>query len=156
MPFEIIYGDITQIKVDAIVNAANERLLQGGGVCGAIFAAAGPQELQAECARIGFCETGSAVITHGFALPSKYIIHSVGPVWMGGGQAEESLLYSCYKSALELALERKLNSIAFPLISSGIYGYPPEKALETARAAINDFLLNHSMDVYLVLYDRHK
>lgn len=155
MSFEIIHGDITKMKVDAIVNAANNRLLAGGGVCGAIFSAAGVRDLQQECERIGFCPTGGAVITGGFALPAKYIIHTVGPVWQGGGEGEEKLLYSCYKSSLELASQKGLSSVAFPLISSGIFGYPPEKALDVAKTAINDFLqCEDSIDVYIVLYGK--
>lgn len=152
MPLEVIHGDITQIKAEAIVNAANERLLQGGGVCGAIFAAAGASELREACSRIGFCPTGSAVITDGFRLPAKYIIHTVGSVWQGGGHGEEALLLSCYKSSLSLAYEKGLRSIAFPLISAGIFGYPPDKALEAAKAAVSDFLKEHDMDVFIVLY----
>lgn len=154
MPFEIVRGDITKMKVDAIVNAANNRLLRGGGVCGAIFAAAGARELQDECAKIGFCPTGGAVITDGFGLPARYVIHTVGPVWQGGGEGEERLLSSCYKSSLELARGKRLSSIAFPLISSRIFGYPAEKALGVARTAITDFLRGgDDMGVYLVIYD---
>lgn len=154
MPLEIIRNDITKMKTDAIVNAANSKLKQGGGVCGAIFAAAGADKLQAECDRIGYCDVGKAVITGSFALPSKYIIHTVGPVWKGGDQQEEKLLTSSYTSALMLAKENGCSSIAFPLISSGIYGYPKDKALQVAISAIGTFLLQNDMAVYLVVFDK--
>ncbi len=154
MPFKIVRNDITKLRVDAIVNAANERLLMGGGVCGAIFAAAGAEMLAKACAKIGRCETGSAVITPGFALPAKYIIHAVGPVWRGGNEGETASLAACYDSALALALQYKLESVAFPLISSGIYGFPKDIALSVATAQIDSFLRKHEMDVYLVVYDR--
>lgn len=154
MPLEIIRNDVTKMKTDAIVNAANSKLKQGGGVCGAIFAAAGADKLQAECDRIGHCDVGNAVITGGFALPSKYIIHTVGPVWQGGDHQEEKLLTSSYTSALMLAKENGCSSIAFPLISSGIYGYPKDKALQVAISAIGTFLLQNDMTVYLVVFDK--
>jgi O-acetyl-ADP-ribose deacetylase (regulator of RNase III) len=154
MPFEIVRNDITRMNTDAVVNAANSRLQQGGGVCGAIFAAAGAAELQAECNCIGFCDVGSAVITGGYALKARYIIHAVGPVWQGGGHHEEALLKSCYRSALDLALSHDCASVAFPLISSGIFGYPKDKALQTAISAISEFLLSNDMTVYLVVYDK--
>jgi len=154
MPFEIIRNDITKMQVDAVVNAANSRLKQGGGVCGAIFDAAGADKLQAECDRIGYCAVGGAVMTGGYALPAKHIIHTVGPVWQGGGHREEELLFSCYTNTLHLALEHGLTSIAFPLISSGIYGYPKEEALRVAVSAIESFLQKHDMAVYLVLFDQ--
>ena len=153
MPFEILHTDITKLQVDAIVNAANSRLRQGGGVCGAIFSAAGAEKLQAECDRIGYCDVGSAVLTHGYELPARYIIHAVGPVWQGGGHNEENLLVSCYTTALRIAWEHGLKSLAFPLISSGIYGYPKERALSAASSAIEKFVFEHDMTVYLVLYD---
>ena len=131
--------DITQLDTDAIVNAANEGLREGGGVCGAIFGAAGSWELQEACAAIGYCKTGSAVITPGFRLKAKYIIHAVGPVWRGGANGEAELLYSAYTNSLRLALENNCASIGFPLISSGIFGYPLEQAWETALSACGDF-----------------
>lgn len=154
MPLEIVRNDITKMKTDAIVNAANSRLKQGGGVCGAIFAAAGAQELQTECDSIGNCDVGSAVITGGYALPAKNIIHTVGPVWQGGDKDEEKLLISCYTNALLLAKEHRCSSVAFPLISSGIFGYPKDKALQTAIFAIGAFLLENDMTVYLVVFDK--
>ncbi len=154
MPLVIIRDDITRLQVDAIVNAANSRLKQGGGVCGAIFRAAGEDKLQAACDTIGFCSTGDAVITEGFSLPARYIIHAVGPVWQGGGHHEEALLRSCYTKALQLALENDFQSAAFPLISSGVYGYPKDQALSVAMSAIGDFLLQHDLMVYLVVYDK--
>ncbi|MGE4484836.1 MAG: macro domain-containing protein [Oscillospiraceae bacterium] len=153
MPLEIVRNDITKMKVDAIVNAANSSLKQGGGVCGAIFCAAGAKKLQAECGLIGHCDTGAAVMTGGYALPAKHIIHTVGPVWQNGSHNEEKLLTDCYLSSLRLACEANLNSIAFPLISSGIFGYPKDKAIQPAVSAIGAFLLDHDMAVYLVFYD---
>ncbi len=154
MPLQIVRNDITRMEADAIVNAANRSLQMGGGVCGAIFAAAGASELQAECDRIGGCETGDAVITGGGRLPARHIIHAVGPVWQGGGHGEEAQLRSCYRSALELAARHRLKSVAFPLISSGIYGYPKDQALRVAVSAIEDFLAGHEMQVSLVVFDR--
>ncbi len=154
MPLEIVRNDITKMKTDAIVNAANSRLRQGGGVCGAIFAAAGAQKLQAECDIIGHCDVGAAVITGGYALPAKYIIHAVGPVWQGGDKHEERLLISCYTNALLLAKERGCSSVAFPLISTGAFGYPKDKALQAAIFAIGAFLLENDMAVYLVVFDK--
>ena len=130
---------ITDLDTDAIVNAANEGLWAGGGVCGAIFDAAGHSKLQAACNAIGHCDTGSAVITPGFDLKAKYIIHAVGPVWQGGDHGEPQLLYGAYYRSLELAVENGCHSIGFPLISSGIFGYPKDKAWRKAIQACNDF-----------------
>lgn len=154
MPFKIVRHDITKMEVDAIVNAANSKLQRGGGVCGAIFEAAGPEDLQAACDAIGHCETGSAVLTPGFKAPAKWVIHTVGPVWQGGGHNEAALLRSCYEASLNLALKQGLASVAFPLISSGIYGYPKEAAFQIAVAAITAFLTEHEMEVYLVVFDK--
>lgn len=152
MPFEVIYGDITRVNADAIVNAANTHLLPGGGVCGAIFDAAGYEPLSRACAAIGGCPTGSAVITPGFKLPAKYIVHAVGPIWYGGDRGEEAALRGCYRTALELARDNGCSSIAFPLISAGIYGYPKEEARRVAEETIREFLAEHDMTVYLVLF----
>lgn len=153
MAFEIISGDITKIKADAVVNAANTGLRAGGGVCGAIFAAAGAAELQRACDEIGGCKTGQAVITPGFKLDARYIIHTAGPVWRGGGSGEEGLLRDCYLNSLKLAKENGCRSVAFPLISAGIYGYPREEALRIAEESIKEFLReNGDMKVSLVLF----
>ncbi|MDR0652443.1 MAG: macro domain-containing protein, partial [Synergistaceae bacterium] len=130
MPFEIVREDITKMKADAIVNAANTELRMGGGVCGAIFAAAGAAELQKACDKLAPVVTGEAVITPGFGLPAKFIIHTPGPVWQGGTSGEEGLLRSCYINSLRVAEENGCESVAFPLISSGIYGYPKKDALK--------------------------
>lgn len=153
MPFLLVQGDITLFKVDAIVNAANRELKMGGGVCGAIFKGAGVEAMQQACKGLSPIGTGEVTITRGFSLPSKYVIHAVGPVWTGGDKQEEQLLISCYQKALALAQEKALKSIAFPLISAGIYGYPKEKAYKAAVSTILAFLESHDMTVYLVLFE---
>lgn len=154
MPLQIVRNNIANMPVDAIVNAANSRLQMGSGVCGAIFTAAGPRELQRACDRIGHCAAGDAVITPGFNLPARYVIHAVGPVWQGGSFNEEALLRSAYTRSLEIARQNDLHSIAFPLISSGVYGYPKAQALQVALSAIQAFLLDaDDMNVYLVVFD---
>lgn len=154
MPFSLVRNDIVNMRVDAIVNAANSSLAPGGGVCGAIFAAAGRTALEKACRAIGHCDVGSAVITPGFDLPARYVIHAVGPIWQGGSRGEADLLHSCYTRALHLARENGCESIAFPLISSGIFGYPKPQALRVAINAIEEFLLKYEMQVYLVIFDR--
>lgn len=137
MELEAVVGDITRESLDAIVNAANERLVRGGGVCGAIFAAAGPQ-LDAACAALGGCRTGDAAITPGFDLPARWIVHTVGPVWSGGGAGEPELLASAYRRSLEVAAEHGVRTIAFPAISTGIFGYPLEPATEIAVRSVRE------------------
>jgi len=155
MPFTIVRQDITKMKVDAIVNAANTDLQMGGGVCGAIFKAAGAAQLQAACDKLAPIKTGEAVITSGFDLPAKFVIHAAGPVYRyQNAEQSEKLLRSAYMESLRLAIENNCESIAFPLISSGIYGYPKDEALQVATAAIQDFLINNDIDITLVVFDK--
>ena len=155
MPFTIVRQDITKMTVDAIVNAANTDLAMGGGVCGAIFKAAGVQELQAACNQVAPIKTGEAAITPSFALPCKYVIHAVGPVYRHwNAQQSEALLRSAYTESLRLASKNHIQSIAFPLISSGIFGYPKDEALKVASSAITDYLQSSDMDVFLAVFDK--
>lgn len=155
MPFQIITGDLTKMQVDAIINPANPSLLKGGGLCGVIHRAAG-KELLAECRTLGGCDTGCAKITGAYRLPCKYVIHAVGPRWLGGGYGERDALLSCYRSALRLAKEYRCRTVAFPLISAGHYGYPKDQAEQIAVEAITGFVADADMKVYLVLYDEPK
>lgn len=153
MPLYFAVQDITKMKTDAIVNAANTALQQGGGVCGAIFRAAGAQQLQAACSRWGGCPTGQAVITGGFQLPAKYVIHAVGPIYQPGNPWQAQKLYDCYRNSLLLAEEFHCRSVAFPLISTGVYGYPKQEAVQIAVTSILQFLAGRDMDVYLCILD---
>lgn len=147
---EIIEGDITACEVDAVVNAANERLTDGGGVNGAIHRAAGPG-LDEECRRIGGCPTGEARITGGYDLPARWVIHTVGPVWRGGDRGEAELLANCYRASLELAKRHGIRTIAFPVLSAGIFGYPFENAVRIALSAIDGFLASVGEPIQRVL-----
>lgn len=155
MPFSIVRNDIARVNADVLVNAANERLAAGGGVCGAIFESAGASKMTAACARIGHCPTGSAVTTPGFDLPCRWVVHAVGPVWRGGSHGERDLLRSCYRSVFAEAARLSATSVAFPLISAGIFGYPVREALNVARAEASAFLDDHpDVEVTLVVFTR--
>lgn len=151
MSLQIVYGDITKIEVDAIVNAANKTLLGGGGVDGAIHKAAGCK-LLFECIKLGGCKVGQAKITSAYKLPCKYVIHTVGPKYRKGNEEQEKQLYDCYYNSLCIANDYGIKSIAFPLISAGIYGYPKDEVLRIAERAINNFLKDKEMQVYLVRF----
>lgn len=156
MPLHAIRADITTLVVDAIVNAANERLAQGGGVCGAIFRAAGAAALAAACTKVAPCPTGQARITPGFGLPAKHVIHAVGPVWHGGGAGEPVLLASCYRESLRLLREAGGTSIAFPAISTGIFGYPLDQAARIAVATVREEIARHGeVDATFACFDQH-
>jgi O-acetyl-ADP-ribose deacetylase (regulator of RNase III)/transcriptional regulator with XRE-family HTH domain len=155
VPFTIVRDDITEMDVDAVVNAANTSLQMGGGVCGAIFKAAGPRNLQAACDKLAPIKTGEAVITPGFDLPAKFVIHTAGPVYSQWSKEQsEALLRSCYVTSLDLAVKSGCESVAFPLISSGIYGYPKRAALKAATSAVIEWLGRNDLDVYLAVFDK--
>lgn len=154
MPFSIVRGDIARVEADVVVNAANERLAPGSGVCGAIYAAAGYDDMLAACRELGGCPTGEAVVTPGFALPARWCVHTVGPVWRGGAAGEERALRSCYRSVFRETVRLGATSVAYPLISAGVYGYPAEGALAVAREETRAFLEAHDdVDVMLVVFD---
>ena len=155
MPLHIVHNDITKMHTDIIVNAANNQLLQGGGVCGAIFKSAGEDLLKKECQTLSPVQTGSAVITDGYHSNAKYIVHAVGPIYKDGLHNEEVLLKSAYQTSLDLAIQYKCKSISFPLISAGIYGYPKKEALDISVKTLSQFLETNDLDIYLVVYDRN-
>lgn len=152
--FRIVRDDIAHMRVDAVVNAANPQLLAGGGVCGALFHGAGHDELARACRAIGGCPVGEAVVTPGFALPARYVIHAVGPIWRGGSEDEAALLRRCFDAALARVEELGVESVAFPLISTGAFGFPKPSALAIALEAFASFLADHDVDIYLVVFDR--
>lgn len=155
MPFSIVRDDISRVRADVLVNAANVRLAPGGGVCGALFSAAGFDEMRAACEAIGGCATGDAVATPAFNLPARWCVHAVGPIWRGGRAHEEELLHRCYRSAFARAVELGARSVAFPLISAGIYGFPVERALAIAREEVTAFLRHHDeVALTLVVFER--
>lgn len=155
MPFSIVRNDIARVHADVLVNAANTHLAEGGGVCGALFAAAGREQMRAACDAIGGCPTGGAVATPAFNLSARWCVHAVGPIWRGGGHGEEAALRSCYQSMFARVVELGVRSVAYPLISAGIYGYPAEAALAVAREETRAFLAKHDdIEVTLVVFDR--
>ncbi len=153
MTLKFVYQDITKMNVDAIVNAANKQLQGGSGVCGAIFKAAGWQKLQAECDRLAPIETGEAVVTSGGNLAASYIIHTAGPIYQKEGKKASELLAASYHNSLEKAVEKDCDSVAFPLISTGVYGFPQDEAVEIAVKTIRQFLVKNELTVYLVFFD---